>query len=154
MSAMASGITSVSVVFSSVWSGADQRKHQSSASLAFVSGNHRSAMDYPHKGSVMRKLFPFGDVVIKIDLTKVTLRCRFRNHGKGPFDKAVVKVLSYHSMQSINFATICLLANRMCVVVSYSYGMPKIVAWLHLLSFMQQRHTCLQNVDYYLINLL
>ena len=41
MSAMASQITGVSIVYSSVYSGADQRKHQNSASLAFVRGIHR-----------------------------------------------------------------------------------------------------------------
>ena len=40
MSAMASQITSLTTVSSSVYSGADQRKHQSSASLAFVRGIH------------------------------------------------------------------------------------------------------------------
>ena len=38
MGAIASRITNVSIVFSTVCSGADQRKYQSSASLAFVSG--------------------------------------------------------------------------------------------------------------------
>ena len=38
---MASQITSLIIVYSTVYSGADQRKHQSSASLAFVSGIHR-----------------------------------------------------------------------------------------------------------------
>ena len=41
--------------------GADQRKHQNSASLAFV---HRRAVNYPHKGPVTRKMFPFGDVIM------------------------------------------------------------------------------------------
>ena len=41
MSAMTSEITSVSIVYSTVCSGADQRKHQSSTSLAFVRGSHR-----------------------------------------------------------------------------------------------------------------
>ena len=41
-----------------VYSGADQRKHQSSASLAFVWGIHRSPVNFPHKGPVTRKLFP------------------------------------------------------------------------------------------------
>ena len=39
--AMASQIASLVIVYSSVYSGADQRKHQSSASLAFVRGIHR-----------------------------------------------------------------------------------------------------------------
>ena len=41
MSTMASQITSLTIVYSTVYSGADQRKHQSSASLAFVRGIHR-----------------------------------------------------------------------------------------------------------------
>ena len=41
MTAIASQITSLTIVYSSVYSGADQRKHQSSASLAFVRGLHR-----------------------------------------------------------------------------------------------------------------
>ena len=41
MGAIASLITSLTIVYSSVHSGADQRKHQSSSSLAFVRGIHR-----------------------------------------------------------------------------------------------------------------
>ena len=40
----------------------DQRKHQSSASLAFVRGIHRWLVNSPHKGSVTRKMFSFDDV--------------------------------------------------------------------------------------------
>ena len=36
MTTMSSEITSLTVVYSTVYSDADQRKHQSSASLAFV----------------------------------------------------------------------------------------------------------------------
>ena len=42
---------------STVYSGADQRKHQSSASLAFVRGIHRWPVNSPHKGPVTRKYF-------------------------------------------------------------------------------------------------
>ena len=58
MTTMASQITSLTVVYSTVYSDADQRKHQSSASLAFVWGNS------PHKGPVTRKMFPFDDVIM------------------------------------------------------------------------------------------
>ena len=58
MSAMASQITCVSIVCSD----ADQRKHQSAASLAFVTGNHRWLVNSPHKGPVTRKMYPFDDV--------------------------------------------------------------------------------------------
>ena len=62
--AMASQITSLTVVYSTVYSGADQRKHQSSASLAFVRGIHRGPVNYPHKWPVARKMFPFDDVIM------------------------------------------------------------------------------------------
>ena len=39
MGAMASQITRLTIVYSTVYSGADQRKHQSSASLAFMTGD-------------------------------------------------------------------------------------------------------------------
>ena len=47
-----------------VYTGADQRKHQSSASLAFVRGIHRWPVNSPHKGPVTRKTFPFDDVIM------------------------------------------------------------------------------------------
>ena len=49
-------------VYATVYSDADQRKHQSSASLAFVWGIHRS--NSPHKWLVTRKMFPFDDVIM------------------------------------------------------------------------------------------
>ena len=64
MSAMASQITGVSMVCSNVYSGGDQRKQQSSASLAFVRGIHRSPVNSPHKGPVTRKVLPFDDVIM------------------------------------------------------------------------------------------
>ena len=64
MSVMASQITSLTIVYSSIYSGADQRKHQSSASLAFVRGIHRWPVNSPHKGPVTRKMFPFDDVIL------------------------------------------------------------------------------------------
>ena len=44
--------------------GADQRKCQSSASLAFVRGIHRGPVNSPHKGPVTQKMFPFDDVIM------------------------------------------------------------------------------------------
>ena len=41
MTTMATQITSLTIVYSTVYSGPDQRKRQSSASLAFVRGIHR-----------------------------------------------------------------------------------------------------------------
>ena len=64
MGAMASQITSVSSVNSTVCSGIDQIKHQSTASLAFVWGIHRWPVNSPHKGPVTRKVFPFDDAIM------------------------------------------------------------------------------------------
>ena len=64
MSAMASQITGVSIVYSNFCSGADQREHQSSVSLTFVRGIHRWPVNAPHKGPVTRKIFPFDDVIM------------------------------------------------------------------------------------------
>ena len=64
MGAIASQITSLMIVYSTVYSGADQRKHQSSASLAFARGIHRWPVNSPYKGPVTRKMFPFDDVIV------------------------------------------------------------------------------------------
>ena len=64
MSAMASQIISLTIVYSTAYSGWDQRKHQSSASLAFVWGIHRWPVNSPHKWSETRKMFPFDDVIM------------------------------------------------------------------------------------------
>ena len=65
MGAMASQITNLTIVYSTVYSGADQRKHQSSASLAFVWGIHWGPVNSPHKWPVTRKMFPFDDVIMQ-----------------------------------------------------------------------------------------
>ena len=65
MSAVASQITSLTIAYSTVDSDADQRKHQSSASLAFVRGIHWGPVNSPHKWPVTRKMFPFDDVIMR-----------------------------------------------------------------------------------------
>ena len=57
MGAIASQITSLTIVYSTVYSDADQRKHQSFASLAFVRGIHRGPVNFPHKWPVTRIFF-------------------------------------------------------------------------------------------------
>ena len=65
MDAMASQITSLTIVYSTVYTGADQRKHKSTASLAFVWGIHRWPVNSPHKWPVTRKMFPVDDVIMR-----------------------------------------------------------------------------------------
>ena len=79
MSARVSQITGVSFVCSTACSGADQRKHQSSVSVAFVRGIHRSPLDSPHKG---KRAKPFHlmtsswKCMIHISFGKSTLHLR------------------------------------------------------------------------------
>ena len=54
----------VSIVYSTVCSGVDQRKHQRSASLTFVRGIHPGPVESPHKGPVTRKMFPVDDDIM------------------------------------------------------------------------------------------
>ena len=62
--AVASQITSLTIIYSTVYLDADQRKHQSSASLAFVRGIHRGPVNSPNKWPITRKMRPFDDVIM------------------------------------------------------------------------------------------
>ena len=64
MGSMASQIASLTIIYSTVYSGADQRQHQNSASLAFVRGIHRGPVNSPRKWPVTRKMFQFDDVIM------------------------------------------------------------------------------------------
>ena len=101
MGTMASQITSLTSVYSTVYSGADQRKHQSSASLAFVWGIHRWPVNSPHKWPVTRKMFPFDDVIMVKDALVLTGQ-RFKAVKHGFRDMAstntIMVVYHYHAM--------------------------------------------------------
>ena len=78
MGPIASQITSLTSVYSIVYSDADQRKHQCSASLAFVRGIHRWPVNSPHKWPVTRKMFPFDDVImitVRLSTGSVHYKC-------------------------------------------------------------------------------
>ena len=68
MSATGSQITGISIIYSTVCSGAD-KKNQSSASLAFVRRIHWWPVNSPHKGTVTRKMSPFDDVILTLVIT-------------------------------------------------------------------------------------
>ena len=83
MSAMASHITTVSIISSTVCSGADQRKHQSFVSLAFVIGIYRWPVDSPHKGLVTRKIFLYHDFIMhnfgfSVCIKRVLVTCQLQ----------------------------------------------------------------------------
>ena len=74
MGAMASQIISLTIVYLTVYSGADQRKQQSSASLAFVRGIHRWPVNSPHKWPATRKMFPFDDIIMESERSQIWTR--------------------------------------------------------------------------------
>ena len=97
MGAMASQITSLMIVYSSVYSGTDQRKYQSSESMAFVRGIHRGPVNSPHKGPVTRKMFPFYDVIMKNSVCQeLIIYCHHRwgLFHKQKFAQAVLRLIS------------------------------------------------------------
>ena len=66
MATIASQITSLTIVYSTIYSDADQRKHQSFVSLVFVREIHRGPVNSLHKWPVTRKMFPFDDVITSL----------------------------------------------------------------------------------------
>ena len=66
MDAITSQITSLTIVYSTVYSGVDQRKHQSSASLAFVRGIHAPVTgEFPAAQMASNaEMFPLDDVIM------------------------------------------------------------------------------------------
>ena len=64
MGVMASQITSLMIVYSTVYSGADQRKHQSSVSLAFVRRIHRVPGEFPAQMASYAEKVPFDYVTM------------------------------------------------------------------------------------------
>ena len=76
MGAIASQITSLTIVFLTVYSNADERKYESSVSLTFVRGNHRGPLNFPHNWPVTRKMFPFDDVIMVIP-TQTLTGCKY-----------------------------------------------------------------------------
>ena len=90
MGTIVSQITSLTIVYSTVYSDADQRKHQSSASLVtFVWGIHRGPVNSPNKWPVTRKMFPFDDVIMNDFPHSVTkpLPRPILNYCQGDFDE-------------------------------------------------------------------
>ena len=92
MGTIESQITSLTTVYSTVYSGANQRKHQSSTSLAFVRGINQGLVNSLHKGPVTRKMFPFDDVIMH----KTVAMVKFPSHSSD-----VCRYLNCQSVQGI-----------------------------------------------------
>ena len=98
MGAMASLITSLTSVYWTVHPGADQRKHQSSASLAFVWEIHRRPVNSPHKWPVTRKMFPFDDVIMIFPKGKFNFWGMKNNTNQSTSAKSHEPTLSKHQV--------------------------------------------------------
>ena len=108
MSAMASQITNLTIAHSTHYSGADQRKHQNSASLAFVRGIHRWPVNSPHKRPVTQKMFPFHDLITG----SVIMYVLGKNDG--------FQTLTKHSKTQTYFLW-CLLEQRIVIISHWLY---------------------------------
>ena len=64
MSTIASQITSLTVVYSSVYSDVDQRKTSKLRVTGLCVANSPGPVNSPHKWPVTRKMFPFDDVIM------------------------------------------------------------------------------------------
>ena len=78
---------SLTIVYSTVYSGADQRKYQSSASLDFVRGIHRWPVNSPHKGPITRKMFPIDDVIMNYSILMYDINLNMTVCIREPFWK-------------------------------------------------------------------
>ena len=101
MGTLASQITSIAIVYSTVYSGADQRKYQSSASLASVRGIHRGPVNSPHKWPVRRKMCPFDDVIMRWKLCRDTAIVRQENEFENIVCKMAAILFRYQYFNSL-----------------------------------------------------
>ena len=106
MGAIASQITSLTIVYSTVYSDADQRKHQSSASLAFVWGIHRDWWIPRTKGQLRGKCFHLmtSSCLVIVHLMSFSFRPMYQQHSiSGLGLQCSFLTRSPHSMQKTEF---------------------------------------------------
>ena len=120
LGAMASQVTNLTIVYSSVYSGIDQRKHQSSASLAFMRGIHRWPVNSPHKGPVTREMFGFNDVIMISGVCCVAALC-------GPEEAGHDDLTLHNVMTARNAEVICnSVCVSICVIIISNISFPNV----------------------------
>ena len=117
MGEIASQITSLTIVYSTVYSDGDQIKYQSFASLVFVWGIHRGPVNSPHKWPVTRKMFPFDDVIMTWE-NKVI---RDWEHDVSPIGHEAI-ILSNPELSSKLSKRITIIRNSVMHYISYNIG--------------------------------
>ena len=80
MTTVASQITSLTIVYLTVYSDADQRKTSKLRITGLCAGNSPGPVNSPHKWPVTREMFPFDDVIMKYGQLLTT-----DNSSWGPF---------------------------------------------------------------------
>ena len=121
MTMLASQITSLTIVYSIVYSGVNQRKHQSSASLAIVREIHRGPVNFPHKWPVKRKMFPFDDVIMVVLLIAVSeftgdpLHSRALAHSRAALFTQPCPHCSHSRAPGEQWARLCVFTLQGCV---------------------------------------
>ena len=112
MGVIASQITSLTIVHSMVYSGADHRKHQSSVSLTFVLGIHRWPVNSQHKWPVTRKMFPFDDIIMLRWMAYKHLFMKMSWFFLGPLSQSLSEVGTWICI--ICFSLMCSVISRPC----------------------------------------
>ena len=123
MGEIASQITSITIVYSTVYSDVDQRKHQSSASLAFVRGIHRGPVNFPAQmASNAENVFIWWRHHAVMDQRKMLvwplILCSASNVAGNPFSHTSGPQQNgqYFSGDIFN----CVFVNKNCVLIQFS----------------------------------
>ena len=127
MGAAVSQITSLTIVYPTVYSGADQRKHRISASLAFVWEIHRWPVNSPHKGPVTRKMLPFDDVIMcSRDQAAKHLPLGILIWRELPYD-----ILNFRSVKIVKFLEMCITgqSQRLCLELVWAVLIVAFFLW-------------------------
>ena len=156
MGTIASQITSLTIVYSTVYSRADQRKHQTSASLAFVRGIHRGPVNSPHKWPVTRKMFPFDDVIMilmechsQCSISCVRREWKWITQQIGVYGALLCVLLVLEILCSITKPTCVLISRAWCVSVCLAVLCLCIIwvlEWLNI--YMSNRYQVVKYNDY------
>ena len=117
MDTIGSQITSLRIVYSTVYSGTDQRKHQSSVSLAFVRGIHRGPVNSLHKWPVTWQMFPFDHVIMRVSMVYFSNPIH-QHYGWHWFAKPALSLL--HKYLSVVKVSPCDVITHPCLNFNYT----------------------------------
>ena len=141
MRAMRFQITSLTIVYSTIYWGANQRKRQSSPLLVFVRGIHRWPVNSPHKVPVTQKMFPFDDVIMSLrprqngrrladDILKhilfneniwIAIKISLKFVRMSQIGNALVEIMAWRQIGIIKLLSESLVAWFTCVMHIYIY---------------------------------